>query len=290
MFGSGEMRGRVGRGGVEYPGGLSEVPAELSTNEMCRRLKLLTARLAEMEPDETGARDRWKGLAEHLASEVFRAHQSREVRILAACSVADLLRMCAHEGSPYADGIPNQTKDVCLFLIRQLRGLDAPNDPLYPRFYYLLENLTKVRSLLIGIELEDATDGQEVLTQLIRHTLAALSDDHEGREEELVTELLSSSIAAADHISWPALDALLMHLIQPSKASHPRAAAVSANVVKRAAAELEEPIQAFITQTFAMGRIEEVDLGKHVLALIAELHPVVPDVFLPIIPQLECRL
>lgn len=61
---------------------------------------------------------------------------SKEVRILIACCIADVLRVFAPE-APYEE--PDQQKVVMQFLAAQLKGLAQHDSPLFSRYFYLLE-------------------------------------------------------------------------------------------------------------------------------------------------------
>lgn len=71
-----------------------------------------------------------------LANDYFLEHSSRDVRLLVACSIADIFRVFA-PNAPYdrADII----KRIFLFFIQQLKGLQDPKDATFKRYFYLLE-------------------------------------------------------------------------------------------------------------------------------------------------------
>lgn len=99
-------------------------------------------------------------LALHLVDEYFLQHSSRDVQLLVACCIADVLRVYAPE-APYKD--QDQIKTIFLFFIKQLYGLKNPNDPSFKRYFYLLENLAYVKSFNMCFEIEDC---QEIFCEL----------------------------------------------------------------------------------------------------------------------------
>lgn len=99
-------------------------------------------------------------MALHLADEQFLTHSSRDVQLLIACCIADILRVYAPE-APYKD--QDQIKEIFLFFIQQLNGVKDPKDPAFKRYFYLLENLAYVKSFNMCFELEDC---QEIFCQL----------------------------------------------------------------------------------------------------------------------------
>jgi sister chromatid cohesion protein PDS5 len=98
----------VGEGSTTlvYPSGCREVKEDLSPDELIRRLKTLAHTFQSMGQDE-GAYHEFVPLALHLASEYFLLHPSKDVQLLIACCIADVLRVYAPE-APYKD--PEQVK------------------------------------------------------------------------------------------------------------------------------------------------------------------------------------
>lgn len=94
-------------------------------------------------------------LSIHLADYYFLHHQSRDVQLLVACCIADVLRVYAPE-APYKD--QEQIKTIFMFFIKQLYGLKDPKDPSFKRYFYLLENLAYVKSFNMCFELEDCAE------------------------------------------------------------------------------------------------------------------------------------
>ena len=95
-----------------------QVTEELGTDELIRRLKTLahTFQVLQQAQDESTYVD-YSPLALHLADDFFLNHASRDVQLLVACCIADILRIFAPD-APYKD--PNQIKIIFNFLIRQL--------------------------------------------------------------------------------------------------------------------------------------------------------------------------
>lgn len=94
-------------------------------------------------------------LALHLVDEHFMTHQSKDIQLLIACCIADVLRIYAPE-APYKN--QKQVKAIFLFIIKQLYGLKDPKDPAFKRYFYLLENVAYVKSFNMCFELEDCQE------------------------------------------------------------------------------------------------------------------------------------
>lgn len=101
---------------------------------------------------DDGLHEQFIPLAFHLAEDYFLEHPSRDVQLLIACCIADVLRVYAPE-APYKD--QDQIKAIFIFFIRQLYGLKDPKDPSFKRYFYLLENLAYVKSFNMCFEIEE---------------------------------------------------------------------------------------------------------------------------------------
>lgn len=115
--------------------------------------KALTHNLQTMAQQEDNTYQAYIPLALHLAEDYFITHQSRDVQLLIACCIADILRVFAPD-APYKDS--DQVKSIFFFLIRQLNGLNDPKDPAFKRYFYLLENLAYVKSFNMCFEIEES--------------------------------------------------------------------------------------------------------------------------------------
>lgn len=139
-------------GDILYPAGCKPITEDLGTDELIRRLKALTTQLQTMGQEE-GTDQAYVPLALHLADEYFLQHSSRDVQLLVACCIADVLRVYAPE-APYKD--VEQVKGIFNFIIRQLSGLRDPKDTAFKRYFYLLENLAFVKSFNMCFDIEDS--------------------------------------------------------------------------------------------------------------------------------------
>lgn len=131
---------------IVYPSGVKELNEDLSTDDLVRRLKDCAQAFQNMSQDDDNSI--YIPLALYLGSDFFLEHPRKDVRLIIACSIADVFRVFAPE-APYKD--PEQLKVIFEFFIQQLRGLEDPKDPIFKRYFYLLENLAWVKSFNICI-------------------------------------------------------------------------------------------------------------------------------------------
>jgi sister-chromatid-cohesion protein PDS5 len=86
---------------ILYPQGCKDVSEEMHADELIRRLKVLASAFQSMGQEEN-AYDEYVPVCLHLAEDGFLNHQSKDVRLLIACCIADILRIYAPE-APYKD-------------------------------------------------------------------------------------------------------------------------------------------------------------------------------------------
>jgi len=86
---------------IHYPAGCKDVSEEMHADELIRRLKVLASAFQSMGQEEN-AYDEYVPLCLHLAEDGFFNHHSKDVRLLIACCIADILRIYAPE-APYKD-------------------------------------------------------------------------------------------------------------------------------------------------------------------------------------------
>ena len=62
---------------------------DIGKDELIRRLKLIAKAFQEMGQDDT---EKFPDLAQHLATEFYMDHPSKDVKLLVACCIADIFR------------------------------------------------------------------------------------------------------------------------------------------------------------------------------------------------------
>lgn len=86
---------------IHYPNKCKEINENLPFEELLRRLQQLATNLQNLGQEE-GSDQKYTPLALHLADEFFLRHDSRDIQLLVACCIADLLRIFAPD-APFKD-------------------------------------------------------------------------------------------------------------------------------------------------------------------------------------------
>ncbi|XP_063542691.1 sister chromatid cohesion protein PDS5 homolog A-A-like [Cydia strobilella] len=269
---------------IVYPQGCRPITDDLGPDELVRRLKALAHTLQGLGQDE-GMYQQYIPLAIHLADEFFLANPSRDVQLLIACCIADVLRVYAPE-APYKD--QEQVKTIFLFLINQLQGLRDPKDPAFKRYFYLLENLAYVKSFNMCFELEDC---QEIFCALFSLMFKIVNTEHSSKVKSFMLDVLCPLITESDVVSNELLNVILMNLVEPNKRERKHAYALAKELISKTSETLEPYIQAFFNHVLILGKEEKTLLiFSKVYELIYELNQCCPSILIAVLPQLECKL
>ncbi|XP_019881586.2 sister chromatid cohesion protein PDS5 homolog B isoform X1 [Aethina tumida] len=269
---------------IVYPAGCRPISEDLGPDELIRRLKTLAHTLQAMGQDD-GAYRQYIPLSLHLAQEQFLSHPSRDVQLLIACCIADVLRVYAPE-APYKD--PEQVKTIFLFLITQLSGLKDPKDAAFKRYFYLLENLAYVKSFNMCFELQDC---QEIFCNLFQLMFKIVNDEHSGRVKSFMLDVLCPLITESDMVGNDLLDIILMNIVEPCKSQKKNAYFLAKELIVKTSETLEPYIQAFFNHVLILGKEDKnLQICGKVYDLIYELNHICPQILLAVLPQLECKL
>jgi len=264
-----------------YPPGCKDLTEDVGKDELIRRLKVLARTFQELGQDDN---EQYAALALHLATDTYMEHQNKDVRLLTACCVADVFRIFAPE-APYKD--PDLLKEIFLFFIMQLRGLEDPDAPSFKRYFYLLENLSWVKSFNICIELEE---NQEIFVALFKLFFSIINEKHTSKVKTFMLDIMSPLISEADTVSSDLLEAILVNMVDPNKCHKKIAYQMAKELIRKTAVTIEPYIQAFFNNMLMMGRQAENDVSNHMYDLIYELNQVSSTILLAVIPQLEFKL
>lgn len=269
---------------IVYPQGCKPLTEDLGPDELIRRLKTLTHTLQTMGQDD-GMYQQYIPLALHLVDEHFLTHPSKDVQLLIACCIADVLRVYAPE-APYKD--QEQIKGIFLFLIKQLNGLKDPKDTAFKRYFYLLENLAYVKSFNMCFEIEDS---QEIFCTLFSLMFRIVNDEHSGKVKNFMLDVLCPLITESDNVSNELLDIILINIVEPHKSQKKNAYQLARDLITKTCDTLESYIQLFFNQVLIMDKVDKShSISFKVYDLIYELNVICPSILLSVLPQLECKL
>ena len=260
---------------------------------------------------------KYLNLACYLATDFFLEHQSRDVRLLVACAIADVFRVYA-PNSPYQ--VPSLVKKIFLFFIQQLKGLQDPKDATFKRYFYLLENLAWVKSFNICIELDDS---QFIFCQLFSLMFKIVNDNHSEKVKNFMLDMLTPLIIEADTVSMKLIEIILWQVIEPKKSQSKQACWLATQILRKTIKTMEPYLISYFNKAIVHGMKAEslgdgsdddnpmVQASKrakqykarnsknapnanttisHLCELIYELNQICPSVMSGILPQLDFKI
>ncbi|XP_012945070.1 sister chromatid cohesion protein PDS5 homolog A-B isoform X1 [Aplysia californica] len=266
---------------LTYPPGCKELAEDVGKDELIRRLKVLARAFQDLGQDDN---DSYAPLALHLATDTYMEHNNKDVRLLTACCIADVFRIFAPE-APYKE--VDLLKEIFMFFIMQLRGLEDPEAPSFKRYFYLLENLSWVKSFNICIELDE---NQEIFVALFKLFFSIINEKHTSKVKTFMLDIMAPLISEADTVSPDLLEAILVNMVEPNKTQKKMSYAMAKDLIKKTATTIEPYIQAFFNNMLMLGKQADNDVSNHMYELIYELNQVSPSILLAVIPQLEFKL
>lgn len=289
---------------IAYPPNCKEINEDLSTDDLIRRLKDISMAFQQLGQDDKNSQ--YQPLALLLSNDFYLEHSSRDVKLLVACSIADVFRIYAPD-PPYQG--PELIKKIFRFFIDQLEGLQDPKHPTFKRYFYLLENLAWVKSFNICIELEDS---QSIFCELFTLIFSIVNENHSEKVKNFMIDMLTPLILESDATSPELMEIIFTQLIEPRKSQSKNASALAREIIKKSIKTLGPYLinylaTAVTSETSPNGE-ELLESNSHknlmnnqgahyfkrnlsgVCDLIYELNKVVPETLSEFLPQLEFKI
>lgn len=289
-----------------YPPNCKEISEDLSTDDLVRRLKDISMAFQQLSQDDDNSQ--YIPLALSLSGDFYLEHSSRDVRLLVACSIADVFRV-------YAPNAPYQNEDlvrrIFRFFIQQLKGLQDPKHPTFKRYFYLLENLAWVKSFNICIELEES---QSIFCELFSLIFSIVNENHSEKVKNFMVDMLTPLILESDATSPELMEIIFTQLIEPRKSHAKHACLLAREVIKKSIKTLSpyliNYLSTAITTEISPNGEESLDSNANshkaapgnqvanyfrknisgICDLIYELNKVVPETIQDFLPQLEYKI
>lgn len=260
-------------------------------------------------PEKTPAEgDDLLGLAEALSAERFVSHDSDHVRLLAACAMAEILRISA----PDPPVSPHKLNQVCSLFIEQLAVIVSPRDEMEAYRFSLLEQLATVKTFVIFC------DDEDIVCDLFACFYAVLRLHHPAKVSQYFADILASMIDEAEELSYAVLDSMLAPLI-PGLDYSASATALAERVVRTCSNVIQVPLCSMLNASVRQLRqrqstttpeksgrrktpvkrktgaadADSSELSVHhenISELIVEINRIALDILIYVIPSLEDRI
>nr|XP_042896495.1 sister chromatid cohesion protein PDS5 homolog A isoform X2 [Parasteatoda tepidariorum] len=264
-----------------YPPGVKELTEDISTDELYRRLKVCVKVLQTISQEDDNSK--YQPLAFHLASDFFLDHRSKDIRRGAALCIADIFRIFAPV-NPYSD--PKILEALFNLFIDQLKGLTSASGTNFTGSFYLLENLTIMKTF--NLCHDTMQKPEEIVIPLFKQMFNIIRVLDNPKVSRLTLNMLCPLIAESDNVPHQLLEFILTQIIEPNKSSCERTYNLAQDLLKQTATVLEPYIQTTFIK--AMGGQQEDVISEHLYELIYELNLIIPSEIIVVVNNLENKL
>ncbi|KAF8940722.1 hypothetical protein BGZ58_005050 [Dissophora ornata] len=231
-----------------------------SVADLLKKLKDLHAELKTLEQEAVDTSS-LSSVTKQLIDPSIVNHKDKGVKIYAACCIADLLRIYAPD-APYTN---NNLKVIFGLFVNELRHISTPTSPYFSMYYYLLESLSVVKSIVLITDLKNA---DELMVDLFRNIFDDIRPQQAKNVQICMSELLQHIIDEASQLPQDIVDIILAQFLHKQK------------------------YFSDIISTAGNGELSSKEMAdfKTVHQLVIELNKSTPALLLNVIPQLEEEL
>ncbi|CAE6457598.1 unnamed protein product [Rhizoctonia solani] len=263
----------------------------LTTDALVKRMKTLHSELASMDQDNVDT-NTFQGVRKELISTTILLHKDKGVRALAACCIADLLRLYAPD-APYT---APELKDIFQFFFRQLStGLRGPDAPYYNEYFYLLESLASIKSIVLVCDIPAA---DELLCTIFRNIFDLVPMGLPKNVEMFMAEILVALIDECASLPSEVLEILLAQFLPARTRTDSPAYRLSIGVCTRTADKLQRHVAQYFGDLLLQHTpddqtsmpAEDVEELRTAHELVQRLAQAVAPLLLNVVPQLEEEL
>ena len=262
--------------------------------EILGDLKELHERLSLVSQDPKDRPRDLKAIAAYLASDRIISSTDKEVRLLAACCLVDVLRIFAPE-APY-----NDTELIKVFRVitAQLRGFASNDHDTFSgsKIFYILNSLSVVKSCVVLVFLAQTgnPEAEELYLSMFDAVVSSVRPDHSDEVTTHMASIMQSCLEESEVIEQEVLETILLPLLPPNKAENSAAYNLCSNVLRRSFASIQESIAKLVNDilvgSLPRSEISSSELADDIYAIVFELHRVSPNMLLTILPNVCLQL
>ncbi|GAA5921167.1 hypothetical protein JCM3775_004123 [Rhodotorula graminis] len=212
-----------------------------STSELTKRLKHAHTQLRDFDQDlvDTSSLD---DLAAQLRQPNLLLHKDKGVKAYAAACLVDVLRLYAPE-APYT---PAQLKDIFDFLIRQFRYVGNPTDPHQAEYFFVVDSLASVKSIVLVCDLDAADD---LIERVFREAFDTISTSSPKNVELALCDILLALLEEVPNVPTPVTDILTAQFLPRAIKQRPAAHRLATEVCRGATDKLQRHVSQYFGET-----------------------------------------
>ncbi|KAF9135883.1 hypothetical protein BGW39_010698 [Mortierella sp. 14UC] len=258
-----------------------------NTHDLLKKLKDLQTELKELEQETVDTKS-LSSVAKQLIDSSIVNHKDKGVRIYAACCIADMLRLYAPD-APYNN---TQLKTIFGLFVNELRHIANVSSTYFSMYYYLLESLSVVKSIVLITDLKNS-DG--LMTNLFRNIFDDIRPQQAKNVQICMSELLQHIIDESSQLPQEIVDIILAQFLHKHKFDNPAAYRLACDLGNNCAEKLQRYVFQYFSDIISVagnGELSSKELEdfRIVHKLVIELNKSTPALLLNVIPQLEEEL
>ncbi|SNX85250.1 related to PDS5 - precocious dissociation of sister chromatids [Melanopsichium pennsylvanicum] len=262
-----------------------------STDALLKRVRQVRTELSEMDQDAVDVNS-LKDICKELVTPALMLHKDKAVKANVACCLADMLRLFA----PNAPFTPAELRDIFQFFLHQLTmpqaGLSKPNGPQHAEYFYLLESLSNVKSVVLVCDLANVDD---MMTDYFKGFLDLVRPDMSKNVEICMADVLVQLIDECVTLPSDVLDLLLANFTAKGIKHNPSAHRLAVEVCSNTKDRLQKNVAQYFNEVILSATSEDdpderLESLQNAHSLIVQINRVVPSLLLNVIPQLEEEL
>ena len=249
------------------------------------------------EYDQSYDTSRLDKVAKGLISKSVLKNTSKEVKVTAACCLAEILYIYAPD-PPYEED-EELLKIFDLFVSVLGDGLSDPEKPTFQRHYYLLERLARVKSFTLFVELDE-----DLLVDLFENLFAVVNSKNKIIWPH-VTEILCTCVEEIEQMIQKILEVILKQLLtSPSPMlledeemvdeEKSPSYSIAASVLRKLADTLRPSLSHFLKLILQYGtsseRLAASEIPENLNKIIWELYCVEKSLLGPVLPDFGSAL
>ncbi|BGP19464.1 hypothetical protein JCM10213_006284 [Rhodosporidiobolus nylandii] len=212
-----------------------------STADLTKRLKQLHSDLVAFDQDlvDPSSLD---DVARDLIHHSLLLHKDKGVKAYVGACLVDILRLYAPD-APYT---PAELKDLFDFVIRLFRHVGSANDPHQAEYFYTVDSLASVKSIVLICDL-DAAD--ELVVQVFRECFDTISTTSPKNVELALSDILLALLEELQSIPPTVVDILTAQFLPKAIKARPAAFRLATDVCKGASDKLQRYVSQYFGET-----------------------------------------
>jgi sister-chromatid-cohesion protein PDS5 len=131
------------------------------------------------------------------------------------------------------------------FLVRQFKRVGDPKDPHQSEYYYIVDSLATVKSIVLVCDLESGSE--QLIEQIFKESFDAISRNSPKNVEIALSDILLSLIEELPSLPHPVIEILVSFFQTKTERSRPAAFDLAVEVCKGAS----DKLQRYVSQYFA---------------------------------------